>query len=221
MRTIGWIFFKGPATLVVILFLHYVLPHHDTVRVTNAYNRIVHVDTGISSLFYASPDSGSSASATGDRDILFISTVRPNGKVLVFRNEDTGWIWPPYFKFDSSNLHAEAANAVSTEDSPKWVSVTSYGWRIAWLSVFPNAVRITPVSGPDETVFPWVNIVIIVILLIIVLLIRAMWRQFRQRSIDPLLQDAGEAWDEVEERADAASEKARGWLGTWKGKPRK
>lgn len=209
LRKIKWVL-GSLAALVVVLFLNYVLPHHDTVRVTNVYNRIVHVDTGLSSIFYASPDSGSSASATGDRDILFIATVRPNGKELVYRNEDTGWIWPPYFKYDSSNLHAQASNAVSTEAAPKWVSITSYGWRIAWLSAFPNAVRIVPVDGPEATVFPWVNIIILAVLLLIVLLIRAMWRQFRERSIDPVLEDVSEAWDEVEERADAAGEKARG-----------
>jgi len=227
LRKIKWIL-TGIVVLIVALFLNYVMPHHNTVRVTNVYNKLTHVDTGISSIFYASPDSGSAASATGDRDILFIQTVRPNGKVLVFRNEDTGWIWPPYFKYDSSNLQAEAANAVSQEPNAKWVSVTSYGWRIAWLSAFPNAVRIVPVAGPEATIFPWLNIVILGILLLIVLLIRAMWLQFRQRTIDPLLEDASEAWDEVEERADAAGDHARGiwgrftgWLGTWSGKPRK
>lgn len=210
LRKIGWVI-KGIVALVVVLFLHYTLPHHDTVRVTNVYNQITHVGTGISSVFYASPDSGSSGSATGDRDIRFIATVRPNGKVLVFRNEDTGWVWPPYFKYDSSNLHAEASNAQSTAEAPKWVSVTSYGWRIAWLSAYPNAVRIVPVAGPEDKVFPWVNIVILALLLLIVLLIRAMWRQFRQRSIDPVLEDVGEAWEAVEDHADAAGEKAKGF----------
>lgn len=210
LRKIKWVLLSVMA-LFVALFLNYVLPHHNTVRVTNVYNRMVPVGSGFSSIFYASPDSGSSASTTGDRDIMFIATVRPNGKELVYRNEDTGLIWPPYFKFDTSNLQAQASNVASTEAAPKWVSITSYGWRIPLFSAFPNAVRIVPVDGPDATVFPWVNIVILVILLLIVLLIRAMWRQFRERSIDPVLEDVSDAWDEVGDQAEAAGEKAKGF----------
>ena len=36
------------------------------------------------------------------------------GKVIVYRNEATGWVWPPYFKYDSSNLQAEATNLKSS-----------------------------------------------------------------------------------------------------------
>ena len=46
--------------------------------------------------------------------------------------------------------------------------------------------------------------------------------------IDPALEDVGEAWDSVEDRADEAGDRARdlwarimAWLGTWRGKPRK
>ena len=49
-------------------------------------------------------------------DVRFIAAVRPNGKPFVYRNEDTGWIWPPYFKYDSSNLQAKATDLRSTAE---------------------------------------------------------------------------------------------------------
>jgi hypothetical protein len=52
-----------------------------------------------------------------------------------------------------------------------------------------------------------------------------MWMQFRERTIDPVLADAGEAWDSVDAKADAARAEASGffgriaaWFGTWRGK---
>jgi hypothetical protein len=84
------------------------------------------------------------------------------------------------------------------------------------------------VSGPDATVIPWVNIVILTTLAGMLLLLWRMWAQFRERTIDPALDSAGEAWDRVDDAADATAERARGvlgrftaWLGTWKSKPRR
>jgi hypothetical protein len=183
--------------LLVGGFLHYTLPQHDIVRITNAYNRLTTV--GANWLFYASP---------------------------VYRNEDTGWVWPPYFKYDSSNLQAEAQNAKSTAAAPQWVSVTHYGWRLPILSIYPNAVNITLVDGPDDTSFPWVNVIVLTTLLFLALMLRRMWMQFRERTIDPALAEAGEAWDAVDAKADAARAKASGffgrigaWLNTWRAKP--
>lgn len=196
------------AVTLVGLFLHYTLPQHDIVRVTNTYNRLTTI--GSNWMFYAASDVGTAESGE-TRDIRFIEAVRPNGKVIVYRNEDTGWVWPPYFKYDSSNLQAEGTNLKSTEEAPKWVSVTHYGWRIPWFSTYPNAVAMHPVAGPDATAFPWVNAVILTLLALAVFMLRRMWLQFRERAIDPMLADAGEAWDSVEDRADQAAERARGF----------
>ena len=127
-------------------FLHYTLPDRDIVHITNTYNRLV--TFGANSIFWASPDVGSDEVAGAvQRDVLFIEAARPNGDVRVYRYEETGWIWPPYFKFDSSNLQAEARNLISGSESPNWVAVRHYGWRIPFLSIFPNAVSITPASA--------------------------------------------------------------------------
>lgn len=209
-----WKWFKwvsiGLLVLIVGLFLHYTLPKHDVVYVTRTFNQVTQI--GANRWFYASPDAGSTSDSSISRDIRFIDTVRANGKVLVFRNEDTGWIWPPYFKYDSSNLQAEATNLVSTKAAPEWAMVTYYGWRIPLFSIYPNAVRIRPVSGPDATVIPWVTILVLAFLAWVLWMIRRIWLQFRERTVDPAVAEVGEALDRLDDRADAAAAQARG---TW------
>lgn len=195
-------------TLVVGGFLHYTLPQHDIVRVVNTYQE--RQDLGDwTRIFWSSPDDQSGGLA--NRDVQFISTITAKGKPMVYRNEDTGWGWPPYFKFDTASLQTEADDLKSSPEAPKWAVMTHYGWRSELLSIFPNAVGIRPVAGPDVTIIPWTNIILLSVLLLIVLLLRAMWRQFRERSIDPVIEDVGEAWDAVEDHADAAGEKAKGF----------
>ena len=223
MRYVKWTFLTLIA-LIVIGFLHYTLPQHDIVRVVNTYQE--RQDLGDwTRIFWSTPDDQSGALT--NRDVQFISAVLTNGEPMVYRNEDTGWNWPPYFKFDTASLQTQADDLKSTSEAPKWAVVTHYGWRNPYISAFPNAVTIKPVAGPEVTIIPWFNIFFLGFLLIVAFMIRRMWLQFRERSIDPVIEDIGEAWDGVEERADAAGNQARGvwgrftaWLGTWKGKPR-
>lgn len=224
------VFFGVLLGVIVFAFLDYALPSKNTVRISNTYNRLTTV-TPSNAIFYASEDTGTVENAAGQRDIRFIDTVRPNGKVFVYRNEDTGWIWPPYFKYDSSNLHAEATNLQSTAGNPQWVSITAYGWRVPWLTIYPNAISIDTVAGPNDHPRNWGATIICAVLLMFVLLIWRMWAQFRQRTIDPAVASVDKAWDDVEARADAARDRVvseaseanrrmSGWLGTWRGKPR-
>ena len=179
--------------VIVVPFLHYTLPQHDIVRVTNTYNRNTDIGT-ISKYFFASADSGTTSSAV--RDIRFIETVFPDeSTVMVYRNEDTGWIWPPYFKYDSSNLQAEAGNLKSTKDAPVWVSLTHYGWRWPLESIYPNAVSIRQVAGPDVVIIPWVNIIVLLALGVLAFMARQMWLQFRERMVDPAVAGMEEAQD--------------------------
>ncbi len=219
--------------LITGSLLHYVLPQHDMVRITST--EVIRMDfSSINRLFFAQSDSGSAELTT--RDIRLINTQRKrtwffcffqrdSEKVMVYRNEDTGWIWPPYFKFDSSDLQAEASANISAQGAEQWVVMTHYGWRNRFFTVYPNAIGIRPVSGPDVTVIPWFNIFFFTFVIFAAFFIRAMWRQFRERTIDPALADAGDAWDKVGDHADAAQEKATGvwgrfsaWLGTWRSK---
>lgn len=209
---------------IVAGFLHYTLPQHDIVRIIGTYQERQDLSDW-TRIFWASPDD----QATGliNRDVQFIQAVKANGKEIVYRNEDTGWSWPPYFKFDTANLLARAQDMISTAENPKWVVVTHYGWRNFYVSAFPNAVNIRPVAGPDARIIPWFNIFFFVVLAIVLFMLRRMWLQFRERTLDPVLEDVGEAWEGVEDRADRAADEARGiwgrfraWLATWKGRPR-
>lgn len=188
--------------IAVFLFLDYTLPSKQVVRITNTYNRLTEV--GANAIFYAAPDTGTVQHGDGRRDVLFIDTVRPGGKVHVYRNEDTGWVWPPYFKYDSTNLQSEATDLVSTRTNPEWVSVTSYGWRIAWLSVYPNAVSIKPVAGPELRPVNWGAQITLVVIGLLLFLLWRMWNQFRERTLDPAVRSA-------DARADAARGRVGGW----------
>jgi Protein of unknown function (DUF1523) len=199
--------------LIVAGFLHYTLPQHDIVRITNAYNRLTTV--GENAIFYASPDTGTGES-TATRDIRFIDAVFADGSVIVYRNEDTGWVWPPYFKYDSSNLQAEAGNMKSTTEAPKWVSVTHYGWRFPFLSIYPNAVKMQAVEGPDVRIIPWLNIVILTVLVLLVLMLRRMWLQFRERMVDPTLAEVDASVGAARAQASGFFGRIGAWLRTWR-----
>ena len=114
---------------------------------------------------------------------------------IVFRNEDTGWGWPFYFKFDTSNLQAEASNLRSAKSSAQvqWVKIRHYGWRNTFLSIYPNAVSLKPVSGPDETSFPWFNTVFLTLLGLVFWALRVRWLRFYARRLSPI-------FDAMEER---------------------
>lgn len=210
MRIIKWIFF-----LFVILFVfgmfHYTLPQRDVVRITD--QEILRGDfSGWNRVFYGAPDSGNVDGAT--RDVRLIQTSYPNdGGVMVFRNEDTGFRWPFYFKFDSSNVHAEVSDLVSTRESPKWVSIKHYGWRSELLSIYPNAISIRPVSGPDVTFFPWFNVVFFVILALILLGIFRLWQRFKRRRIDPMVENVEDAWDDMGEATSGIGGRIKGLFG--------
>jgi Protein of unknown function (DUF1523) len=183
------------------------------VHIINTYNK--NTPIGANWMFYSIEDTGTGVETTATiRDIRFIDAVYPDGSsVMVYRNEDTGWFWPPYFKWDSSTLQAEAQNLKSDKANPQWVAISHYGWRLPIFSIFPNAVKITPVEGPNVRLIPWVNILILTVMAFMIFMVRKMWLQFRERAIDPVLTDAGEAWDSVDARAEAAKKQARGFFG--------
>ena len=215
---------------VIVLFLlviaHYTLPQHDVVRVVNTYQE--RQDLGDwTRIVWSNPDDQSGTLVT--RDVQFIQTVRKKTflfgfiqrdkeGVMVYRNEDTGWRWPPYFKFDTASLQTEADDLRSTPETPKWAVITHYGWRLELFTAFPNAVAIKPVDGPRPTIIPWFNIIFFVVLISAILFIRAMWLQFRERTIDPALQDTRDAWEKVDDYADERRSKARSWWRSWTGR---
>ena len=180
MRYVKWAIWILIA-LLIGGFLFYTLPRHEVVRILDAYEK--RVDLGSNSIFYAQPDSGE-AVADG-RDVRFIDTIRENGKQLVFRNEDTSWDWPPYFKFNSADLNAQAKDLISTKEDPQWVLMRYYGWRSNFLSIYPNATSLKPVPTADYTVIPWFNIVFLTILAWLVWRIWRWWDRVYEEKIEP------------------------------------
>nr|WP_319948581.1 DUF1523 family protein [uncultured Shimia sp.] len=214
MVYVKWAFW-GTFWLLVAAMFHYTLPKRDIVYVTGV--EIKMEQFGENSLFWAAPDTGANISdGVVKRDVRFIDTVQANGRVKVYRNEDTGWGWPPYFKLDSSNLQAEMRNLTSTADNPNWVAIRYYGWRFIPWSIYPNAVSIKSVEGPDVRLIPWLNITILTVFFALVWAIYVRWRRFRKARIDPMLEEVG---DSFEAAGDSIAEK-RGrfsrWIDSWR-----
>lgn len=191
-------------------FLHYTLPQRDIVRVVNTYEERQDFG-GFGDLFWKNTQ-GATAESPATRDVLFIQTVKADGEVMVYRNQDTGFGWPPYFKFDTANLQTEASDGVSTGEAPRWFALRHYGWRNTWLfgGIFPNALSMKPVSGPEVQLMPWFNIIILTILAMVLITLWRLWRMFRQRRIDPVLEDIDDAGEAARHRVSGVF---RRWFG--------
>lgn len=214
--------------LFVFLFcaavlLNYYLPSHDVVQVVSTDVKRMDINKG--SPFWDRQDAGTEENTT--RDVRFIYSVRPNGKERVFRNEDTGWSFPFYFKFDSSDLAARAQN-FSRSNEDNWVVVKHYGWRIRLFSIFPNAVEIEEVDGPDARIIPWFNIVLLSLLAIAIFLIWRSMHLWKKKNVTPHtdklkeeLEDIGDTLGEHKDKLDKElAEKqtaAKGFMRRWFG----
>lgn len=191
--------------LLLIGFLNYYLPSKDVVRIVGTDVKRMDVTDN-----EALAEDGGRAVA-GTRDVRFINAAWPDGGVRVYRNEETGWGFPWYFKFDSGNLQAMAQDAARAEDE-RWMIVTHYGWRIEFLSMFPNAVDMQPAPGPDHWPFPWFNIVLLAGLALLGWWIWAFIRGVRERHVDPLI---NEVEHEVGSYTADLSRNASGWYARW------
>ncbi len=211
-----------PAILLFIfgaVFLNYFLPQNDVVRIVGVDMKRVDVDKNAPG--WDRGDIGTNEGST--RDVRFINTETPKGKTRVYRNEDTGWGFPPYFKFNSSDVTAQAQGLAKDDD--QWVAVRHYGWRIRMFSIFPNATSMKRVDGPNASVFPFFNIVFIGLLL---LLWFTLWRavsRWKAKRIDPTLDKVGDsigdAAREVGDTVEEGSAKARGFWRKIFGSPSK
>ena len=138
------------AVLVLLItpvagFLFYVLPRHDVVRLVNTEVRRVDASGK------PSGDRG-----PGSRDVYYIyAEGLESREPHVYRNEDTGWGFPFYFKFNSADVQAVAASIAAEKGT---ALITRYGFRIQLLSTFPNAVRVKR-WDPADAVVPWFNII--------------------------------------------------------------
>jgi hypothetical protein len=134
--------------------LHYILPRQMVVQVTGVEVKRMDKDGVINA---DNPADGPT------RDVYFIYTERPGDrKIMVFQNEDTGWGFPWYFKFDSADVQARAQGISRTNGN--LALVRYYGWRIHLLSWFPNMVSVKETATTDEPL-PLFNILFISLLL--------------------------------------------------------
>ncbi len=190
------------AFLLIAASLHYGLPSRDVVRIVGT--DVVREDV------QRRDAQGNLVTVT--RDVRFIQAKFPDGADRVYRNEDTGWGWPPYFKFDTADLAAQATDLVSAAGAPDWVVVRHYGWRIPVVSMYPNALSIRPASGPDERPLPWFNILFITLLVLTVLIVRRVLIILFRHHVDPVIEEIDR---EIDERAGAVGRRyrrARRWF---------
>jgi hypothetical protein len=131
--------------LTYIVFLAWTLPSHVKVRVTG---------TEIARHEIKKPDGGPAI-----KDVRFVMVESLDGSAKMFRNEDTGWGWPPYFKFDSGNIAAQAQSFVADESDPV-IDVAYYGFRVPMLSTFPNILHMEIVDA-DHQAIPWLTIIVL------------------------------------------------------------
>ena len=183
---VKWIFL---ALIVVVIggFLHFYLPSQDVVRVVRT--ETVRVDVA------ATDAQGNEVQRTRDQNRIYTFTA--DNRERVYRNEDTGWGFPWYFKFDTANLAAAAEDAVSTKDEPKWFIMRHYGWRIPMFSMFPNALSIRPADGPDASPFPWFNVIFLTLLITGILVLYRTIVILRKRHVDPVVEAIDDEIDET------------------------
>jgi len=99
--------------------------------------------------------------------------------------------------------------------------LTHYGWRNELLSIFPNAVGVRPIDDPNQRLIPWFNAVILIILAGLMLGFYRLTQWFRREKIDPIVDSAQDTWDGVDAYADQQRAGLRGWLDSWKSKPKR
>lgn len=170
---IGYILCFAIGTAMLCL---YYLPSTDIVKITGSEVKRVDNDGPISA---DNPADGPT------RDVYYIYTSDVNKKIMVYRNEDTGWSFPWYFKFNSADIQAQAQSA---NDANQMSRIVYYGWRFNMMNMFKNIVSIKPVEGFDASTFSFYTVLkfagwfIWLALILVQLAIPVMIRRRRERK---------------------------------------
>ena len=164
----------GAVLLIVsagALGLFYVLPQHEVVLITGGEVKRVDHDGVINA---ENPADGPT------RDVYFINTEHPDTKdVMVYRNEDTGWSFPWYFKFDSADIQAKAQGY--SRNAEQLALIRYYGWRIKILSVFPNVTDIEATNSREEPFPLFITVFLSLIALVLIVVAVFIKRRLKRR----------------------------------------
>lgn len=151
MRSIvQWLRQLGVALLIFLVTTYGVLVAGSLPRTVNVY--VMRVEVGVS----VDPASPHVARHGKDGGRRYLVTQTLEGEILRFRNDNTGWSWPPYFKFNASDL-AEQGSLFAQSKPPAPVALRYYGFRLGSSASYPNVVNLTLVSpGPQpRSYFNW------------------------------------------------------------------
>lgn len=147
-----------------ILFCAYSLPRHVKVHVTGTE--------------VTRKDVEGSDGRVRTQDVRYVMAADRAGEPRMFRNQDTGWGWPPYLKFDSGDVAAQANN-YSVDGREDVVLITYYGFRIRVLSAFPNIISMKTVA-PDYQPIPWTTIMVVLAHVVLVGVVVVFVRDFAE-----------------------------------------
>jgi hypothetical protein len=150
--------------LVYALFLAYSLPRFAKVHVTGTE--------------VTRRDVEKSDGTTRTMDVRFVMAEDMDGNPRMFRNEDTGWGWPPYFKFNEGDIAAQASN-YSMNERDAIVLVKYYGFRVRMLSSFPNVLSMKTVSA-DYDPIPWLKLFVGLVHLVLLGVVLIFLRDYRE-----------------------------------------
>ncbi|MCK3655266.1 hypothetical protein A4G19_05700 [Pasteurellaceae bacterium Macca] len=135
--------------IVLVGAVNYAFPSYDVTTITGMEVRRVDKDGPISK---SNPEDGPV------RDVYYLFTENPETKkVMTYRNEDTGWGFPLYFKFDSALTQAKAQ---AFANDRKVVQIKYYGWYVSWWNEFRNIVSINELKDGDMPSRPWLSYIL-------------------------------------------------------------
>lgn len=172
-------------------------------------------------IFYVQVESGNVENFMWD--VLFINIVCKQiylfglicvgevNDIMIYCNEDMGWIWLFYFKFDSCDLQGEVQEYILIVVDLQWVIINYYGWWNCLLMIFLNVILIKLIEDLNIWIILWFNIVFFVVFVVFILFLWVVWYQFCECNFDLVLDKVGDCWDQVEVNVVECC----GWVWCW------
>lgn len=135
--------------IVLIGAVNYAFPSYDVTMVTTGDVRRVDKDGIISA----------SNPADGEiRDVYYLYTSNDQTeKAIQYRNENTGWGFPFYFKFNSGEVQAKA---LAFAEKKQLVQIKYYGWNIPMLNEERKLVSVKAMNEGDTKSLPIVSYIL-------------------------------------------------------------